>query len=80
MRQLLQNETKNSYCKVFKKCGRSLLQSALGITKCGRPLLQITSGTTKYDRNTSVITSCDNYYKVRRSNIVYPFSTLFYPF
>ena len=34
MRQLLQNETENSYAKFITNCDRSLLQSASGITKC----------------------------------------------
>ena len=56
MRQLLQNETENSYQKFITKCDRGLLQSASGITKCNRLLLQSASG----------ITKCDSYYKVSR--------------
>ena len=50
VRQLLQNETKNSYQKFTTKCDRSLLQSVEGITKCDRLLLQTASGITKCDR------------------------------
>ena len=64
VRQLLQNETGNSYEKFIAKCDRgllqsvsgiatydkSLLQNALGITKCERLLLQSASVTTKCDR------------------------------
>ena len=57
MRQLLQNETENSYQKFITKCDRCLLQRASGITKCDRLLLQIASG----------ITERDSYYKVRRN-------------
>ena len=71
MRQLLQNETENSYQKFVTKCDRGLLQSASGITKCDRLLLQSASGITKCDRlllqSASGITKCDSYYKVRRS-------------
>ena len=50
VRQLLKNETENSYYKVITKCDRNLLQSLSGITKCGRLLLQSSSGITKCDR------------------------------
>ena len=60
MRQLLQNETENSYRKFVTKCDRGLLQSASGITKCNRLLLQSASGNTK----------CDSYYKVRRNTSI----------
>ena len=33
MRQLLQNETENSYQRLNTKCDRGLLQSASGVTK-----------------------------------------------
>ena len=36
VRQLLQNETENSYQEFITKCDRGLFQSALGITKCVR--------------------------------------------
>ena len=57
MTQSLQNDTENSYCKVFTICDRSLLQGPSGITKCERLLL----------RNSSAITKCDSYCKVRRN-------------
>ena len=40
MRQLLHNETENSYQKFVAKCDRGWLQCAPGITKCDRSLLQ----------------------------------------
>ena len=49
MRQLLQNETENSYQKFTTKCDRGLLQSASGIIKCDRLLLQSARGITKCD-------------------------------
>ena len=71
MRQLLQNETENSYEKFITKCDIGLLQSASGITKCYRLLLQSASGITNYDRlllqSTSGVTKCNSYYKVRRN-------------
>ena len=74
VRQLLKNETENSYYKVITKCDRSLLKSASGITKCDRLLLQSASGITKSDRlllqSASGITKCDSYYKVRRVKFV----------
>ena len=39
MRQLLQNETENSYQIFITKFDRGLLQGASGITKCNRLLL-----------------------------------------
>ena len=73
MRQLLQNETENSYQKFITKCDRGLLQSVLGITKCERLLLQSASGITKCDRlllqSASGITKCDSYYKVRCNSL-----------
>ena len=53
VRQLLKNETENSYYKIITNCDRSLLQIVPGITKCDRLLLQSASG----------ITKCDSYYK-----------------
>ena len=47
VRQLLKNETENSYYKVITECDRSLLQSASGITKRDRLLLKSASGITK---------------------------------
>ena len=38
MRQLLQNETDNSYHKFFAKCDRGLLQGVSGVAKCDRNL------------------------------------------
>ena len=38
MRQLLQNETDNSYHKFFVKCDRGLLQGVSGVAKCDRNL------------------------------------------
>ena len=71
VRQLLQNETENSYQKFITKCDRGLLQSASGITKCDRLLLQSASSITKCDRlllqSVTGITKCDSYYKVRRN-------------
>ena len=65
MRQLLQNETENSYQKFVTKCDRGLLQSASGITKCDRLLLQSVSGITKCDRlllqSAPGITKCEKY-------------------
>ena len=43
VRQLLQNETENTYEKFITKCYRSLLQRASGITKCNRLLSQTVS-------------------------------------
>ena len=60
MRQLLQNETENSYQKFITKCDKGLLQCASGIAKCGRSLLQSASG----------ITKCDSYYKARCNKII----------
>lgn len=57
MTQSLQNDTENSYYKVFTICDRRLLQSPPGITECERLLL----------RNSSAITKCDSYCKVRRN-------------
>ena len=68
MRQLLQNETENSYQIFIIKFDRGLLQGASGITKCNRLLLQTASGIT-CDRlllqSLSGITKCGSCYKVR---------------
>ena len=48
MRQLLQNETENSYQKFVTKCDKGLLQCVSGIAKCDRSLLQSASGITIY--------------------------------
>ena len=73
MRQLLQNETENSFQKFIRRCGRSLLQSASATTECDRLLLQRALGITKCDRlllqSVSCITKCDSYYKVRRNSL-----------
>ena len=58
MRQLLQNETENSYQKFVTKCDRGLLKNASGIPKCDRLLLESALG----------ITKCGSYYKVGRNN------------
>ena len=42
MRQLLQNETENSYYKLITKCDRGLLQNASGITKVYQVLQSVT--------------------------------------
>ena len=47
MRQLLQNDTDNSYQKAITKSDRSLLKSVSGITKWGRLLLQSVTVITK---------------------------------
>ena len=68
VRQLLQNETENSYQIFIIKFDRGLLQGASGITKCNRLLLQIASGIT-CDRlllqSLSGITKCVSCYKLR---------------
>ena len=73
MKQLLQNETKDSYQKFATKCDRGFLQSALSITKCGRLLLQSVSSITKCDglllQCASGISNCYSYCKVRRNTI-----------
>ena len=51
MRQLLQNETENSYKKFIIKSDRGLLRCASGITKCHRSLLQNASDIAKCDRS-----------------------------
>ena len=56
VRQLLQNETENSYQEFITKCDRGLFQSALGITKCVR----------YYKVWQTVITKCVRYYKCDR--------------
>ena len=57
MRQLLQNETENSYQKFIAKYNRSLLQSASGITKCDRLYCKVR-------QVLQSVTGC--YYKVRQ--------------
>ena len=60
VRQLLQNETDNSYQEVITKNGSCLLQNASGITKCDKSLLQSALG----------ITKCNSYYKLRRNAVI----------
>ena len=67
MRELLQNETENSFQKFIAKCDRGLLQSASGITKCDRSLLQSALGITECDKLLLQSASCDSYYKAIRN-------------
>ena len=56
MRQLLENETENSYYKVIIKCNKRLLQSASGITKYLR----------YYNVWQKLMTKCVHYYIVQQ--------------